>query len=327
MKILVTYPNSIAGTLILKGFAEGFRQNGCRVLAKDLRELKPEEVNAFEPDMILGYDYGFLFYDNPELNQVILNSSAKIVSYFADEPCGKFAVVEQSELFNKFLSIAKTGRIVSYIWDKDFVLNIPNTKYLPLAADIEKYSKYPQGNYKYEISFVGRPLTDVRQRNLAQIVKHFGDKLSIFSYEKHFLRSIEEIKPLLTPDELELYKAAYKGFLKTEEELAQVYSESKINLNITLQGSSNLNYRVFEVLASKAFLITDYMQDLEELFQIGTDLVTYKNTDELIKQVELYIGDAKLREQIARNGFERVKAEHTYCARAKIILDDVFMVY
>lgn len=326
MKILVTYPNSIAGTLILKGFADGFLKNSCTVMAKDLRELQPEDIITFKPDIIFGYDYGFLFYDNLELNQTILNSSAKIINYFADEPCGKFALIEQNELFNKFLSIAANGRILSYIWDKDFVSTIPNAKYLPLAADVDKYSKYPQGNYKYEISFVGRPLTEIRQQNLAQIIKHFGDKLSIFSYEKHFLKSVEEIKPLLTPNELEIYKSTYKGFLKTEEELAQVYSESKINLNITLQGSSNLNYRVFEVLASKAFLLTDYMQDLEELFEIDTDLVTYKNTEELIAKIKLYIGNPKLREQIALNGFERVKAEHTYVARAKTILDDIFML-
>ena len=60
-KILITLPNSIAGSLIMQGFSAGFKSNGCYVIKKDLRNLSVEEIKKFKPDIILGYDYGFLF--------------------------------------------------------------------------------------------------------------------------------------------------------------------------------------------------------------------------------------------------------------------------
>ena len=60
-------------------------------------------------------------------------------------------------------------------------------------------------------------------------------------------------KQFLDERELDIYKSAYRGFLKTEQELANVYFNTTVNINITLQGKSGMNYRVFEVLASRGF--------------------------------------------------------------------------
>ena len=323
-KVLVTLPNSIAGTLILKGFKQGFKSNSCFVLEKDLRELTVQDIERFKPDIIFGYDYGFLFGDDKELTDYIISNSHKytLVHYFADEPKGKYACVNKPELYEEFKNI----NTISYVWDRNFITDIEGAKYLPLAVNYKAYRA--QEGPKYEISFVGRPLTDRRQKILAALVKRFGRKLNIFSYEKHFLQSLDDMrdKHFLNEEELDIYKSAYRGFLKTEQELADVYFNSKVNINITLQGKSGLNYRVFFFFSSRGFLLTDDMEDIHRNFIVSKELEVYKDIDDLLDKTAFYLKNYEIAQKIAIIGFADVTKSHSYTARAKQILDDLKFV-
>ena len=318
-KILAVLPNSIAGSLIVRGFASGFRANGFYVLEKDFRKLTAEEISLFKPDMIFGYDYGFLMSDDIELKEFIKNYSKKcrLVHYFADEPDGRFAYVDKKELYEEY----KTLNAKTFLWDKDFLSQIDNSEFLPLGVNTKAYRIEPVDK-EYIISFVGRPLTDKRQKILAALIKHFGKKLNIFSYEKHFLQSLDDMKNkmLLDETEMDIYKSTYRGYLRTEKELARVYQSSLVNINITLQGTSSLNYRVFEVPASYGFLITDYVEDLEKNFHISRDLEVYRSIDDLIDKTEFYIKNQDIAEKIAVYGFSKVTKKHSYTARADMLL-------
>ena len=320
-KVLITLPNSIAGTLILKGYKQGFKSNGCFVLEKDLRELQTDDIKRFKPDIIFGYDYGFLFGDNKELTQYILENKAnyELVHYFADEPEGKYAVVDKPYLYEEFKKIGA----VSYMWDRDFVDKLPKCSYLPLAVNYKAYR--PQEAKHYDISFVGRPLTEKRQKILAALIRTFKDKLNIFCYEKHFLQSLDDMrdKQFLNEKELDIYKSAYRGFLKTEQELANVYFNTTVNINITLQGKSGMNYRVFEVLASRGFLLTDAMEDVERNFIVSKELEVYKNIDDLLDKTSFYLKNPQIAQKIAIIGFADVTKSHSYTARARKILDNL----
>ena len=133
-------------------------------------------------------------------------------------------------------------------------------------------------------------------------------------------------KHFLNEEELDIYKSAYRGFLKTEQELADVYFNSKVNINITLQGKSGLNYRVFEVLASRGFLLTDDMQDIERNFIVSKELEVYKDIDDLLDKTAFYLKNYEIAQKIAIIGFADVTKSHSYTARAKQILDDLKFV-
>ena len=319
-KILNILPNSIAGTLILRGFGAGFRANGMYVLEKDFRELKIEDIKIFKPDMIFGYDYGFLMSENADLRNFIKENSDKfkLVHYFADEPGGKLAYVNNPGLFDEF----KTLKATAFIWDKDFLNCFENSHYLPLAVNSSAYKPEIREKKIYDISFVGRPLTRKRQEILAVLIKTFGKRVNIFSYERHFLQSLDDMKntQLLNENEMEIYKNAYRGFLTTEKELAEVYQSSKINVNITLQGKSSLNYRVFEVPASCGFLITDYMADLEENFDISRDLETYRDAEDLVDKIAFYLKNQNIAGRIAISGAVKTAKKHSFTARANTLL-------
>ena len=215
-----------------------------------------------------------------------------------------------------------------FCWDKQYLDSFKNKCfYLPLGVDPDLYAVENNNTSKLlDIAFTGRPLTIRRLTVLSEIVKNFPDKLSIYSYKKHFDLSVKEMQEhsLLNKDELENYKKTYKGFLETEQQLAQVYAGSKIILNITMdQGLSSMNYRVLEVLAAGGFLLTDYKQDTADYFKPEKDLVFYENNEELIRKISKYLDKNSLRNQIAQNGKKTVINNHTFKQRAREILSKI----
>jgi len=165
-------------------------------------------------------------------------------------------------------------------------------------------------------------LSDKRQNILCDLIKAFQKKLTVFCPEKDFLKSIEDIKEknLLDESNLEIYSNCWKGFAKTEQELAKIYNSSKINLNITDQGKSSLNYKVFEVLTSGGFLITDEREDLKKYFTISKQLESYKDTADLIDKTDFYMHNLNIAQKIAQFGRAKCVERHNFSARAKSIL-------
>ena len=92
-----------------------------------------------------------------------------------------------------------------------------------------------------------------------------------------------------------------------------VYKNSKINLNITLRSiGSGIPLRVFDIMGCGGFLLTNYQADMFEFFEPDKDFVYYTDYEDLLAKVEYYLTHEDEREEIARNGYEKVKKNHTY---------------
>lgn len=116
-----------------------------------------------------------------------------------------------------------------------------------------------------------------------------------------------------------------RGFAKTNTEMPIIFHQSKINLNLTAKSiRSGLSLRIFDVLGCEGFLITNYQAELPEHFNIGEDLEAYTSLDDLIGKCEYYLSHDKDRQEIAHNGFEKVKKYHTYDIRLTQMLEIAF---
>lgn len=116
-----------------------------------------------------------------------------------------------------------------------------------------------------------------------------------------------------------------RGFAKTNTEMPIIFHQSKINLNLTAKSiRSGLSLRIFDVLGCEGFLITNYQAELPEHFNIGEDLEAYTNLDDLMGKCEYYLSHDKDRQEIAHNGFEKVKKYHTYDIRLTQMLEIAF---
>ena len=113
-----------------------------------------------------------------------------------------------------------------------------------------------------------------------------------------------------TPD---LEFVSNKGEVNPYTEAPLVFHSSKINLNITLRSIVNgIPLRAMDIMGSGGFLLTNYQQDFLEFFTPGEDFAYYDSYEDLMDKVEYYLTHEHERNEIARNGFEKIKKYHSY---------------
>jgi len=94
------------------------------------------------------------------------------------------------------------------------------------------------------------------------------------------------------------------------------YNACAINFNATsLQMREAVNQRVFDVPACGAFLLTDQKESLNDLFDVGNEIITYSDKDEIPEVADFYLRHPDKRQVIAQKGRERVLRDHTYRKR------------
>jgi spore maturation protein CgeB len=86
--------------------------------------------------------------------------------------------------------------------------------------------------------------------------------------------------------------------------------------NASAEGHAN-NMRLFEATGVGSMLLTDERLDLNELFDVGREVVTYRDADDLSEKARWYLEHEGERAAIARSGQARTLAEHTYAHRMR----------
>lgn len=111
------------------------------------------------------------------------------------------------------------------------------------------------------------------------------------------------------------------GGVKSLTEMPVVFHNSRINLNMTIKPiQTGLPLRIFDIMGCGGFCMTNYQTEIPEYFEIGRDLETYGSMEELVEKCAFYLEHEEIRGQIARNGYEKVKAEHGYEKRIAAML-------
>lgn len=122
-----------------------------------------------------------------------------------------------------------------------------------------------------------------------------------------------------------LPKVRKKGGVDTLTQMPKVFHASKINLNMTMRPiETGLSLRIWDVLGSGGFLLTNYQAEIPEYFEIGRDLEVYESMDDLIFKVDYYLNHEAERLKIALSGYEKTAAYHTYEMRLAKMLKTLF---
>ncbi len=158
---------------------------------------------------------------------------------------------------------------------------IENVFWIPPACDPALHEKKAEEKL-YDVGFVGSSNPE-----RVHLLNELGQRFNIY-YERCFL-----------------------------ERMAEVFSQSKIVFNKSIEGG--LNMRVFEVLASGSMLLTNETNGsgLQDFFQDRKHLVIYRNENELFELADYYLKNADEREKIAFEGMAKVLSEHAYSNRVK----------
>lgn len=113
--------------------------------------------------------------------------------------------------------------------------------------------------------------------------------------------------------------------VSTHTEMPKVFSQSKINLNITMRGiRTGLSQRIWDVLGCGGFLITDFQSEIPDYFENGKDLVMYETPEECAELIDYYLKNEEERREIALSGLKKVNEIHTFDLRIAQIIKTVF---
>lgn len=196
---------------------------------------------------------------------------------------------------------------------------ISNYAYLPLACDPLVHKKVFLSNddrkkYECDISFMGAGYYN-RRNSFSRLIdfdlKIWGTEWDLHSPLGRFIQD--------------------EGRRLEPEEYNKIFNASKINLNLhssTYHKGVNpfgdfVNPRTFEIASAGGFQLVDHRSELSQLFEIGKEVVCYKDIDDLREKVIYYLEHSEERERIAANGQKRVLEKHNYENRMKEMIASV----
>ena len=110
----------------------------------------------------------------------------------------------------------------------------------------------------------------------------------------------------------------------TKQEMIEVYARSRINLGISGVGYSMketcLKGRDFEVPMCGALYLTSEQPDLHRVYQVGREVVTYRNKDECFERISYLLAQPEECAEIRQSAHRRCLREHSWEQRFQDLL-------
>ncbi len=158
---------------------------------------------------------------------------------------------------------------------------------------------------KYDASFIGMAYDDRPEYIKALIEAGFNIKFGGMNWNKYFENAQTEF---------------------SQEEISIITNQSKISLVFSKGcGSENkqIKGRVFESPAYQVCTFIEETPGLDIYFVPGKEVVVFQNKEDLVEKMKYYLTHDDHRDTIARNGYVRVKNEHTYEKRLKAAFEQI----
>lgn len=258
------------------------RQSGCAnayhlPLAADIiwgekLVISDEEIKQYGCAMSF---VGGLYTQNL-YDKIITSFSAKVQSGFSD-------IIEQS----------------AFKWDGKDRLYMPQELIREVKNKCPDVFRHPykiSDEYFLKTLFMARKLSHVERTLMIELLSQ--------QYDIHlYTRETEQV-----PEGVRRF-----GQIDAGSGALKVFYSSKINLNITLRSIvSGIPARVFDVMSVGGFVMSNWQEEIPELFKEGSEIVTYKTPEELIDKADYYLKHDTERIKIGIGGYQKVKKYFTY---------------
>jgi len=239
-------------------------------------------------------DMFFAYLSDPTTYRWVIEAIKDLGIYTINYSCNNIASFERCHL-NIASSFNMNLRAECDIGDKFDRLSA-NHIWFPFAVNEKLYGNYYNGyyndDYDSDVCFVGS-LNGYRLPMMIQLpaydysIKIMGkvkDKVMMESYGKSKL------------------VAGFKGLGNA------TFNNHKLK---------QMRLRDIEVPACGGLHLTEYVPEIEWYFDIDKEVLVFKTMEEFYEQVERYVNktDRKQRNQIIKNGYDRVLANHTWQKR------------
>jgi len=193
---------------------------------------------------------------------------------------------------------------------------------------------------EYDISFVGAAYGDrpayVRALLDAGLDVHvwgpgWGELARPLSRTAPMRRAVSQTKrwlrarPMLPPR----LPAAVCGDVLSDEDMVSMFSCSRISLGFSSVGDTGstkrpvrqVRLRDFEAPMAGAFYMLEHLDEIEQFFMLGSEIVCFDGRTDLVKKCRYFLDNETERRRIAQAGRRRALEDHTWQKR----LSDAFL--
>ena len=251
-----------------------------------------KDINDFKPNAVILNSGGLCFDD--KLKKEFKNRNIISVGISLSDP--DVYPYNGKVYANQFDLFYTNSR---YSLEEQYDSNEVDIHLLPFAASKKHHYYMPKVKKEYDLVVVGHARPDrVKTVNKIRSVCRIG--LFGFGWEDGHgtVRGYEQVRAINS---------------------GKMY----LSFSHTTSGYNNVKVGLFEAVACNQFVITSYMEELSEYFDIGKEIVCYKNEEELIDLIKYYKEHDTEREKIRYYGYLRFLREHTYISRWNKVFFDI----
>jgi hypothetical protein len=290
-------------------------------------------------DLFFGYFYSSVVY--PETIDLIAKSGVPTVNFSCNN-------VHQFDLVRDIAPRFDLCVVPELSAQADFLSVGAKPVRIQLAANPRIYRPFPEPRI-YDVTFVGQRYAD--RAEFLQHLHGSGVAVRAWGagWQPHKRLDVANLKAALalvederldglrrvignrfnsngvastpsSPGSADIDTSEFGGPRLLQHDLVRMFSQSRISLGFATAGESHLadkrlthlRLREFEAPMSGALYLTEHQSELAEYFELGKEVLTYTDRDDLLARVRFYLAHEEQAEQIRRAGLERARREHTW---------------
>jgi len=256
--------------------------NGKQCVLDRKRILR--DIKKYKADAII-LNSGGLYLDDKTVDEVKKLGVTTVGISLSDPDVFPYNGKIYSNKFDIFYTNSK------YSLNNEYPSTGANVRIMPFAASKKHHYYMPEIARKYDLVIVAHARED-----RLPIVERLEKICNVGTYGSGWKNSLG------TVNGLEHVKAINSG---------KMY----LSFSRTMAGYENVKVGLFEAMACNQVVITSYMEELQDYFDIGEEILCYRTEDELYDLVKYYLAHDQEREAIRKKGYMRFLNEHTYTKR------------
>ncbi len=231
-----------------------------------------------------------------------------LINWMGDaDPLSRFPTVRNSLPFYDIFFVIDKGLIQQFKQ-----LGYDRVEYLPYGCDPEVHRRVRLSDddwrkFGTDLCYVG--WRDERREQVIASLDGYQMKIWHHSWYKSRFPSI---------------RALVAGGALDETEMVKAFNAARIVLNPQpAQLITGVNYKTHEIAGCGAFQLTDWKEELAEMYELGKEVVCFRTLEELRELIDYYLRNEGERRRIAEAAQRRAYADHTLERRAQKLLQIV----
>ena len=242
--------------------------------------------------------------------QVLKKMNVILIAPFADDPEDSYVITKKYALkYDKIICSGVQFNEKITIKDKIKSFGAKKVEFIPILPDPKHYD-YEKIDYaKKDIDLVYIGALQWRKWYRIHILyKNFP--LNLVLYGRYDPRKNRGLTGLIYKIFDIIFPVPPVKMIK-DSKVKDIYKRTKIGFNCHQKWGPS-NSRTYELCLNGAIQITDNPKGHKELFDVGKEVICYKNMNEAIELIRYYLKHNSVRTTIAESGYNKAMREYTY---------------